>query len=157
QPIGSPLSITPTITSASPAVWTSGTASYLFFGVAGNLVAVDLSSQTISAINTNLGTASIWGRISLGTKTTNRLLTGDDAGAFWSIDPSNFGGTNKQWRYVVPNDSMKSSAYYDYTTNTVMFGTEGGKVVALDATGVALTGYPVTPGASTDAIRSAPL
>jgi Concanavalin A-like lectin/glucanases superfamily len=157
QPLGSPLPITPTITSAAPTLWTSGVTSYLFFGVVGNLVAVNVSTESISATNTNLGAASIWGRVTIGTKTTTRVLTGDDSGSFWSIDPNNFSGTNKQWRYVVANDSIKSSAYYDYGTNTFMFGTEGGKLVALDSTGAALTGYPMTPGSSTDAIRSAPL
>jgi fibronectin-binding autotransporter adhesin len=157
QPFGSPLAITPTITSATPSMWISGATAYLFLGVVGNLLAIDITNQAIAASNTNLGTASSWGRIAISTRSTNRILTGDDAGSFWSIDPGNFAGTNKQWRYVVANDSMKSSAYFDYATNTVMFGTEGGKVVALDATGTALNGYPTTPDASTDAIRSAPL
>jgi hypothetical protein len=157
QPMGSPFTVTPTITSTAPALWTNAGTSYLFLGVAGHLLEINASNQTLAADNTNPGTASISGRIAIGTKTTNRILGGDDGGTFWSIDPSNFAGTNKQWSYAVSGDAIKSSPYYDYATNTVMFGTEAGKVVALGPTGAALTGYPYVPGSTTDAIRSAVL
>ena len=157
QPTGSPLTITPTITSAAPLVWTSAGTTSLFVATAGHLVKVDLTSQIVSADNASPGSASIWGRLTMATANTNRILAGDDAGVFWSIDPNNFGGTTKQWSYTVTSDAMKSSPYYDHITDTVMFGTEGGKVVALTAAGVPLTGYPYSPGTSSDVIRSAPL
>src|SRR5262249_42710012 len=50
--------------------------------------------------------------------------------------------------------------YYDYTTDTVMFGTAAGKVYALDATGGArLTGYAsgYAPDGNTQSITAAPL
>ena len=157
QPMGSPFTVTPTITSAAPLLWTSSGTSYVFFGTTGHLLEVDVTHQTWIADNTNPGSASIWGRIALATNTTNRVLAGDDAGRFWSIDPTNSSGTNKQWSYTVTGDTIMSSPYYDYTTNTVMFGTEGGKIVALTSAGAAMTGYPYTPGAATDVMRSAPL
>jgi hypothetical protein len=157
QPTGSPLTITPTITSAAPLVWTGSGTTSLFLATAGHLIKLDATNQVLSADNTNPGSASIWGRISVAATSTTRILAGDDSGIFWSIDPNNFAGTAKQWSYTVTSDSMKSSPYYDYVTDTVMFGTEGGKVVALTSAGAALTGYPYSPGTSSDAIRSAPM
>ena len=155
-PIGSPMAITPTLTATSPSTWVSGGTTYLFLGLAGHLLKVDITNQMLSADNTNPGSASVWGRISIGTKVTNRVFAGDDGGNFWSIDPANFAGTNKQWSYAVAGDQIKSSPFYDYTTNVVHFGTEGGKVVALNASGSVLAaGYPYTPGTASDSIRSA--
>lgn len=157
QPMGSPVTVTPTITSAAPLLWTNAGTSYPFFGTAGHLLELNISAQTLAADNSSPGSASAWGRIVIGTNTTNRVLAGDDGGTFWSIDPANFTGTNKQWSYTVSGDAIKSSPSYDYGTDTVMFGTEAGQVVALTSDGAAMTGYPHQPGASSDALRSAPL
>src|SRR5262249_22305083 len=134
---------------------TSGSTSYLFMGLVGNAMQFNGSAQTIAATNTNPGTAAIRGRI-LPT-VVNRVFFGDDAGRMWAVDPSNFGGTNKLWSYTVADDSIQSSPYYDYTGATLHFGTEGGKVLALNANanGAALTGYPYVPGTTSDTIRSA--
>ncbi len=157
QPMGSPLTVTPTITSAAPLLWTNSGTTYLFLGTTGHLLEVNMSNQTLAADNSSPGSASVWGRIVMGTSGANRVLAGDDGGTFWSIDPASFAGTSKQWSYTVSGDAIKSCAYYDYATNTIMFGTEGGQIVALTAAGAALTGYPYLPGSSSDAIRSAPL
>ena len=87
---------------------------------------------------------------------TPRVFAGDDSGTMWALDINNFAGTNKAsgvtpWRA----DPIKSSAFYDFTNAVLMFGTDGGKVVALNSSGTALTNYPYTPGATTDSIRSA--
>ena len=79
---------------------------------------------------------------------------GDDAGTMWAVDATSFGGTNKLWKYAIAGDSIRSSPYYDYTGNVIHYGTEAGKVVALDVTGAPLTGYPYVPGTTSDAIRS---
>jgi hypothetical protein len=155
--MGSPYVVTSTVTSAAPLLWTNSGTTYLFIGGTGHLLQFNATAQTLTADNSNPGTASIYGRIVIGTKTTNRILAGDDAGNFWSVDPTNFSGTNKQWSYTVATDSIKSSPYYDYTTDTVMFGTEAGKVVAVASSGAAMTGYPYVPAAASDTIRSAPL
>jgi hypothetical protein len=152
QPTGSPFTITPVITSASPSLWTSGATSYLFMGVTGNLVKLNVSDQTLEAANTNPGSAAVRGRV---VATTSRVFAGDDGGTMWALDPTSFGGTNKLWSYSVAGDSIQSSAYYDYGTATLHFGTDGGKVVALNASGAVLTGYPYVPGATTDTIRTA--
>ncbi len=170
QPMGSPFAISgnPTITNAAPLLWTSGATTYLFVGTTGHILQLNVSAQTPLAVNDNPGTASIWGRIAMGTKTTNRVLAGDDAGKLWSIDPTSFSGTAKQWFYPVASDSIKSSPYYDYTTDTVMFGTEGGKMVSLTSAGAVTStaavgtfpnagGYPYSLASSSDSIRSAPL
>jgi hypothetical protein len=118
-------------------------------------VKINATSQMLAETNTNPGSASVFGRISIGTNAANRVLAGDDGGRFWSIDPLNFTNTNLQWSYTVSSDSIRSSPYSDYATNTVHFGTQAGKVVVIDnATGLARTGYPYTPGTSTDAIQS---
>ena len=157
QPMGSPFTVTPTITSAAPALWTNAGTSYLFMGLTGHLLEVNVSNQTLAADNSNPGSASITGRISIGTKTTNRVLAGDDGGTMWAISPTNFAGTNKVWSYAA--GSAVGSSYYDYGTDTVMFGTTGGNVLALDATaGTALSGYPFDPDTTTvDPISAAPL
>jgi len=157
QPMGSPFTITPVITSASPALWTSGGTTYLFIGLVGHIIKLDVTNQVLSATNDSPGSASVFGRIGLATNGSTRVFAGDDAGYVWALDPSNFTGTNKAWSYQVSGDAIKSSPYYDSATSTLQFGTEGGKVIALGSTGALLTGYPFTPGTTSDAIRSAPL
>jgi hypothetical protein len=157
QPAGSPFTITPIITSAAPALWTSGGIGYLFIGLTGHVISMDVADQMLSATNDSPGSASVWGRITIGSNGATRIFAGDDAGNMWALDPSNFTGTNKVWSYLVSGDAIQSSSYYDYSTRTIHFGTEGGKVVVLDSAGAALTGYPYTPGTSADSIRSAPL
>jgi hypothetical protein len=157
-PMGSPLTIVPTMTTASPATWTNAGTTYLFLGVVGHVLEIDATNQTLAADNTNPGAASVFGRISISTNGGNRVLAGDDGGNFWALDPLNFAGTNRLWTYAVAGDSIRSSPYSDHATNTVHFGTEAGKVLVLNtATGAARTGYPFTPGTSSDAIRSAML
>lgn len=155
QPVGSPQTITPAITSTAPALWTNGGATYLFFGLTGHIVKLDVTNQVLDADNSNPGSASVWGRILVGASTASRVFAGDDGGKVWAIDPSGFAGTSKVWSYSVSGDMIKSSGYYDYATNTVHYGTEAGKVLALSSAGAALTGYPYTPGSTSDAIRSA--
>jgi hypothetical protein len=136
-------------------VLANGGSTYLFLAVTGHLLQINVSNQTLATDNTNLGSASVFGRVGFGNNGTNRVLAGDDGGNFWSIDPANFAGTNKQWSYAVSGDQIKSSPYYDYAGNTVMFGTEAGKIVTLTSAGAATTGYPYTPGASSDHLRGA--
>jgi hypothetical protein len=153
QPTGSPFVITPVITSAAPALWTSGGTTYLFMGLAGNIIKLDVSNQVLDATNTNPGSAAIRGRVV--PTSANRLFAGDDGGTMWALNPSSFGGTNKLWSYAVASDSIRSSPYYDYASTTVHFGTDGGKVIALNSSGIPLTGYPYLPGSTSDSIRSA--
>jgi len=108
----------------------------------------------LDAINTSPGSASVYGRVSLG---STRVFAGDDGGNLWAIDTNNFPGVNRLWRYAVTGDSIKSFLYYDSSTAVIHFGTEMGKIVAVNASGAALTGYPFTPGSASDAIRAAPL
>jgi hypothetical protein len=153
QAMGSPFAITPVLTAAAPGFWSSGATSYLFFGVVGNIIKLNVSNQALDATNTNPGAAAIRGRV-LPT-VQNRVFAGDDAGSLWAIDPLNFAGTNKLWSYTVAGDSIQSAPYYDYGAQVLHFGTDGGKVVALDSSGTPLTGYPYLPGATGDSIRTA--
>jgi hypothetical protein len=157
-PTGSPFSITPTITGASPTLWTSGS-SYQFLGLTGHVLKINVSNQTLTADNTSPGTASVWGRIVVGTNVsgTTRIYAGDDGATMWAIDPSNFVGTSKLWSYHTTSAIM-GSAYYDYGTDTAQYGTQGGTVIVLNGSGAVLNaGYPYTPGAANDAITAAPL
>src|SRR5262249_43767918 len=146
---------TPTITSASPAFWSLGATTYLFMGTTGNILKFNATSQVIDSTNTNPGSASVYGRIVV--TGVNTLFAGDDGGTMWSLSPINFAGTATNWSYVVSGDSIKSSAYYDFSSTTLHFGTEGGKVVVLNSSGTALTGYPYVPGTASDPIRSSVL
>jgi hypothetical protein len=156
-PMGSPITITPAVTTAAPAVATISGTTYLFLGTAGNILQINAGGQTLAATNTNPGASSVYGRISVSTYGgTNRVMAGDSGGNFWSIDPANFSGTNRQWTYAVSSDSIRSSAYSDSLTGTVQFGTDAGKVVVLNtSTGTARTGYPYTPGTASDSMRTA--
>jgi len=48
-----------------------------------------------------------------------------------------------------------AAPYFDYTAQVLHFGTDGGKVIALDANGTPLAGYPFVPASTTDSIRTA--
>jgi hypothetical protein len=147
------VSITPTITSAAPAYVVSGGNTYMLLGVTGHVLKVNMTNMTLSEDNSSPGTASIFGRIAYSSP---RLFAGDDAGRMWAIDFGNFTGTNRLWSYTTPgSDPIKSSAAYDFGYSILAFGTEGGKVIALDSTGNPRPNYPYTPGTATDAIRSA--
>jgi outer membrane protein assembly factor BamB len=154
QPTGSPLTITPVLTSTAPAIWSNGGNQFLFLGMSGNVIKIDITNQTLAETNTNPGSAAVYGRI---TSASSRVFAGDDAGRMWAIDATNFAGTNRLWQYALSGDSIKSAAYYDYSAAVLHFGTELGKMAAVNANGVALTGYPFMPGSVSDAIRAAPL
>jgi hypothetical protein len=154
QPMGSPFPLTPVVTTASPTVWVNGSTTYAFVGTIGHILEINASNQSLAADNSNPGTASVLGRIVLGSNAVYRIFAGDDGGRMWAIDPANFAGTNKLWSYTVASDAIKSSPYYHYATDTLHFGTEAGKVVVLNNSGAALTGYPYVPGTTSDAIRA---
>jgi len=158
QPMLSPVTTgSVVVTTAAPAVWTNAGTTYLFLGATGHLL--QIVNQVVAADNTNPGANSVFGRISVSTaEGTNRVMAGDSGGTFWSIDPLNFTNNNNQWSYAVSGDSIRSTGYSDSGTGTVQFGTDAGKVVVIDtATGAARTGYPYTPGSSSDTMRSAVL
>ena len=156
QPMGSPFMITPTITSAAPALWTDGATNYLFIGLTGNLIKLNVSNQTLNATNTSPGSASVVGRIATA---TTRIFAADSGGNVWAFDPNNFTGTNRVWQYTVGGtDTIQGSLLTDQVGGVIHFGTEQGKVGGVNiATGATHTGYPFVPGSTSDAIRSAPL
>jgi hypothetical protein len=159
QPIGSPLTVTPTISSGAPALWTSGD-SYLFLGMLNHVYKVDVTTQVGTVDNTN-PTGNV-GRIGL---VSNRVFTGDDGGTFWALDPTNFANLAKLWSYHdnVNHPGCTSgicgirSSYVDPATIGAMYGDQDGHLYALDATGAPLPGFPFAPGTSSDVISTAPL
>ena len=156
QPMGSPFLITPTITSAAPALWTDGTTNYFFIGLTGNLIKLNVSNQTLNATNTSPGSASVVGRIATS---TTRIFAADSGGNVWAFDPNNFTGTNRVWQYTVGGtDTIQGSLLTDQVGGVIHFGTEQGKVGGVSiTTGATQTGYPFVPGTTSDAIRSPPL
>ena len=156
RPMGSPFTITPTITSASPALWVDGTTNHLMIGLTGNLIKMNVSNQTLNATNTSPGSASVVGRISTS---TTRIFAADTGGNVWAFDPNNFTGTNRVWQHTVGGtDTIQGSILTDQVGGVIHFGTEQGKVGGISiTTGVTRTGYPFVPGTTSDAIRSAPL
>jgi hypothetical protein len=84
------------------------------------------------------------------------VFAGDDGGTMWALDPNNFTSTNKLWSYHDPaGNAIKSSAYYDAGSNSVQYGTQGGTLIVLNASGTPFAGYPYLPGTSTDTINTA--
>ena len=140
-----------TVINVAPALMKLGTPTYMFLGMTGHVLKVDVTGMATVADNTAVGSATVYGRI--GT-TTSRLFIGDDAGKVRALDPSTFSNT-PIWLYN-GTDPIKSSSFYDVGNALLMFGTESGKVVVLNSTGgVYSAGYPMTPDSSTGPIRSA--
>lgn len=155
---GTPFAITPTITAAAPLLWTNGGISYVILGLSGDLFEINVTNQMSWNDNTNPA-GSVLGRINMGTRTQKTVFAGDSNGTLWAIDPANFSGTAKRWS--VAAGSAVGSTFYDYATDSVMFGTTGGSVYALAATTGATfttTGWPFDPDSTTtDPISAPPL
>ena len=153
-PVTTPNNVT---TSAPTLVTTSGTTT-LYLGITANLLQLAVTGTTFVQ-NTKPGT--ITGRVTYGvsgltaTLNTARVYAGDSGGTMWAISPTTFSGTNFLWSY--PAGSALTDNTYDSGTDTLQFGTSGGKVVVLNAATAALyTGYPYTLD-TTDPITAAPL
>ena len=155
------------VTTSSPTLSISGTTT-LYLGVTGDLLQLALTGTTFVA---NSAPGTVTGRVSFGTsalaatKGTSRVYAGDSSGTLWAISPSNFTGTNSLWSYAA--GSAITNNYYDSATDTLAFGTSGGKVVVLNASDGSLlkthlsplpvtTDYPYTLNTS-DPITAAPL
>lgn len=155
--LSTPVTTETAITSASLATWTSGS-TYVFLGQTGYIAKANVTSGNVSEYNSNPGAGkSILGRILVVSLGTNRVLAGDDGGSFWSISPSSFTNTNKQWGYtaLAGTDQFKSAPVLDYGSGYVHFGSEGGRLIVLDVTsGSPVNGYPMT-SLTTDPMRSA--
>lgn len=159
-PITTPLNVT----TSSPQLWTRAGISTLYLGIAGDLLQLDVTGTTF-VTNTQPGTIS--GRVSVGTSTlastsgTARVYVGDTSGTMWAIGPTSFSGTSFLWSYAA-GSAINGASYYDNSTDTIQFGTQGGKIVVLKGAGSGTSGvvlnssYPFTLSA-TDPIVSAPL
>jgi Concanavalin A-like lectin/glucanases superfamily len=159
---GWPLTTPAAVTTSSPALVTSG-GTTLYLAITGDLLQLDVTGTTF---NTNSNPGTVKGRVSIGgTSATGgtRVYAGDstnngNSGTMWAIDSKNFGvpATSFIWSYSA-GSAINGSSYYDNTTDTIQFGTQGGAIIVLNAaTGAAKTGYPYPlPGG--DPITSAPL
>ncbi len=154
-PVTTPANVT---TSAPTLVTKSGTTT-LYLGVTDALLQLAVTGTTFLQ-NTKPGT--ITGRVSYGTSMlaatsgTARIYAGDSAGSMWAINPSSFAGSTALWTFA--SGGAITNNTYDAYTDTIQFGTAGGKVVVLNAaTGKPLnSAYPLTLDTS-DPITAAPL
>jgi hypothetical protein len=161
QTTGSPFSITGAVTAASPAVWTNGGNTYVTVGMSGQISHVDISNFAMTYGNTS-PVGNVVSRIGYGTKSLTTLFVGDDSGGtMWGIDPLN--STNgSRWSFAAGGTTL-SPPYYDYTGDTLMFGTSQGKLFSLStasaASTAAMTGYSsgYQPNSNADAFSTAPL
>jgi hypothetical protein len=164
---GWPATAPSNVTTSAPTIVTS--AGMLYLGSTSTLAQLTLSSLAWEQDNpTGIGT--ITGRVSYGTSIltatfgTTHIFVGDSAGAVWAISPSAFSSTGTVttylWKYAA--GSAVTDNYYDNGTDTVMFGTSGGALVALTGAGSAGLGavvnssYPYTLPNS-DSVSTAPL
>ena len=158
---GWPLTTPANVTTSSPTLVTSG-ATTLYLGIASDLLQLDVSTTSFI---TNSKPGTISGRVSYGTSFasgtagTARVYAGDGS-TMWAWNPANISGTNFLWSYAA--GSSISGSYYDATTDTIQFGTNGGNLVVLTGAGSGTSGvvlnasYPYTLNAS-DPITSSPL
>lgn len=156
-----PVAITPVVTNTALTITSVSGTTYAFMGTVGNILKLSTAGNSLTATNSSPGSASVWGRLVAGTSSggTQRVYAGDDGGNLWAIDPgSGFATANGLWHYNTSN-AIKSSPYYDYSTDTVQYGTDGGTIIVLNGSGAALnSSYPYTPsGGAGDAITAAPL
>ncbi|HTB57330.1 MAG TPA: LamG-like jellyroll fold domain-containing protein [Polyangia bacterium] len=161
---GWPLTTPKNVTASPPTVVTAG-ATTVYSGVNGDLLQLDVSTTTF-VTNTKPGTIN--GRVSYGTSSaagtagSTRVYAGNSAGTMWAWNPANITGTNFLWSYAVGAGNAITGSYYDAATDTIQFGTGGGKLVVLTGAGSGASGvvlnasYPYTLD-STDPISSSPL
>ena len=90
QPMGSPFLITPTITSAAPALWTDGTTTYFFIGLTGNIIKLNVTNQTLNATNTSPGSASVAGADRR--RATTRIFAADERRQHVGLRPEQLHG-----------------------------------------------------------------
>jgi hypothetical protein len=144
-----------TVTSVAPAQMTIGTTVYMFLGMTGHVLKVDVTNMMAGFDNNSPGTATVFGRISSTTSPTARVFVGDDGGKMRALDADANFTSAALWTYN-GTDAIKSSSFYDSTNQVLMFGTESGKIVALNSSGSVISAsYPLTPDSSTGPIRSA--
>jgi hypothetical protein len=141
----------------------------LYLGATSTLAQLTISTPAWEQ-DVPAGIGTITGRVSYGTSFlaatsgTSRIYVGDASGEVWAISPSAFSSsgtvTTFLWKYAA--GSAVTDNYYDVGTDTLQFGTSGGKVVVLTGAGSGSSGavlnssYPYTLPNS-DSISTAPL
>jgi fibronectin-binding autotransporter adhesin len=165
-----PVTAPANVTTSAPTLVISGTTSSLFLGVTSVLAEIADTTKLTWLQDNPTGIGTVTGRLSYGTSWlaatsgTTRIYVGDSNGAVWAVSPSAFSATGPPttylWKYA--GGSAVTDNYYDGGTDTVMFGTSAGKVVALTGAGSGTSGavvnssYPYTLPNS-DSVSTAPL
>jgi hypothetical protein len=154
-----PVTTPANVTTSSPTLVTQSGTTKLYLGITNVLLQLAVTGTTFVQ-NTKPGT--ITGRVSFGTSllsstlNVSRVYAGDSSGNMWAISPTNFSGTNFLWTYAA--GAAVTNQTYDAGTDTLQFGTAGGKIVVLNAgAGTVLNStYPYTLDSS-DPITASPL
>jgi hypothetical protein len=158
-----PVTTPANVSASSPTLFTSSGTTTLYLGLAAGVASLAVTGTTFVQ-DTKPG--NVTGRVSVGTSylaatiNTQRIYAGDAAGNMTAISPSNFSSTNYLWQYAA--GAAVTNNYYDNQTDTVQFGTSGGKIIALNAAGsgtggsLVNTSYPFTLNTS-DPVTAAPL
>jgi hypothetical protein len=148
---------------SSPTLFTNSGTTTLYLGLTTGVASLAVTGTTFVQ-DTKPG--SVTGRVSVGTSFltatngTQRIYAGDSSGNMTAINPADFTGTHFLWSYAA--GAAITNNYYDGATDTLQFGTSGGKIVALNAAGSGTAGslvntsYPYTLNAS-DPVTAAPL
>ena len=160
---GSPFPISAAVTSAAPAIWTNGADTMVTLGLNGQITHVDVTNSVMTFSNTS-PVGSVSGRIGYGTKTTATLFVGDNMGNMLGITPTDAANAAR-WSLSIGASTTISPSYYDYTGDTLMFGTAAGKLYSLSPATTSgssvtlMTGYTsgFAPNSNADAFNNAPL
>ena len=158
-----PITLGQAVTNTGLSMITIGSTAYAFMGVTGAILQISTAGDIVAATNSSPGTQSVFGRIVVGQHGgATRVYAGDDGGTMWAFDAAStttFGTSGGLWSRNTAN-AIKSAPYYDYLTDTVQYGTQGGTILVLGGgTGALLnSAYPYTPaGGAGDPITAAPL
>jgi hypothetical protein len=140
--VASAYSVGGAVTSAAPSIWSSGTTRFVTLGFNGFITSIDITNNVMTVSNTS-PVGSVSGRIGYGAKTTPTLFVGDDGGNVRGITPTETMNVSR-WSYTAGTSTITSS-YYDYTGDTLIFGTAAGRLYSITtATGnsvAAMNGY----------------
>jgi outer membrane protein assembly factor BamB len=162
---GSPLSVSATVSAASPSLWTNSGTTYLF---TGESAAIEKTNMTTQALVTSHGslTGTVNGRL---TVLGNKVYAADNAGKLWVMDATATGLTTL-WSYHDDTHhsgctsgsvcAVTAPLYVDPATSRAFYGDGDGHLYASynssGTTGAQITGFPYQPSAS-DAYAGAPL
>jgi fibronectin-binding autotransporter adhesin len=151
-PVSAPAGIT--VTSSPPQLFTKSGTTTLYMGATADMLSLAVTGTTWVQ---NTGVGTINGRVSVGTSGsgTTRVYAGNSSGTVYALNSSTLATL---WSYSA--GAAVTDTYFDFSTDTVQFGTSAGNVIALTAAGSGTSGVKVNttyPYALTGSVTTAPL